>query len=379
MTRTVAVIGGGYGGAAVAKALEAEADVVLIDPRDAFVNAAASLRALTRPDWAGNMFFPFDTMLTTGRVLRERALSVDPGGVTLASGAYVPADYVVLASGSSYPYPAKPASDSTFEALADLRRTHKELLPAQRVLILGAGPVGLELAGEIKEVWPDKHVIIADPATELLPGFEPGLVKDLHSQLDARGIELLLATGLTAHPETEAGRFGTFTLATTAGSTVSADIWFRAYGPTTNSDYLADGRLTTRNPAGQVPVTPSLHVAGHHHIYAVGDITDVAEAKMAGFAMRHAEVVAQNISAQLKGEQPTATYQPMPHPIILLPLGSTGGVGQLPSPEGPTLASAAMVSEYKGADLFTHRFTTQFGPTAECHRINVRADGLRRR
>jgi NADH dehydrogenase FAD-containing subunit len=47
MARTVAVIGGGYGGSAVATALDAEAGVVLIGPRDAFVNAAASLRAPT--------------------------------------------------------------------------------------------------------------------------------------------------------------------------------------------------------------------------------------------------------------------------------------------------------------------------------------------
>lgn len=50
MRRTVVVVGGGYGGAAVAKALEPAADVVLIDPRDAFVNAAGSLRALIQPD-----------------------------------------------------------------------------------------------------------------------------------------------------------------------------------------------------------------------------------------------------------------------------------------------------------------------------------------
>lgn len=55
MSHRVAVIGGGYGGAAVAKALESEADVILIDPRDAFVNAAGSLRALTQPGRAGNM------------------------------------------------------------------------------------------------------------------------------------------------------------------------------------------------------------------------------------------------------------------------------------------------------------------------------------
>lgn len=364
MSRTVAVIGGGYGGAAVAKALESEADVVLIDPRDAFVNAAASLRALTRPDWAGNMFFPFETLLTQGKVIRDRAVSVDPGGVALASGEHVAADYVVLATGSSYAYPAKPGSDSISGALDDLRRTHEELLRAAKVLILGAGPVGLELAGEIKEVWPDKHVIIADPAEELLPGFEPEMVEELRAQLDALGIEVRLGTGLAASPGTEAGRVGAFTVTTTGGDEITADIWFRAYGKSTNSAYLADGRLTARTPQGQVPVTEFLNVKGYDHVYAVGDITDVAEAKMAGYAMQHAEVVAQNITAQLNGEQPTATYRPLPFPMILLPLGPNGGVGQLPTPDGPFVAPVAMVSEYKGADLFTGRFVEQFGLTA---------------
>jgi apoptosis-inducing factor 2 len=360
MSRTVVVIGGGYGGSAVAKALDSEADVVLVDPRDAFVNSAGSLRALTQPDWAPNMFFSFDTLLTRGTVIRDRAVSVDPGGVVLASGQRVEADYLVLASGSSYAYPAKPKADSSGEVLDDLRQTHKELVDADRVLIVGAGPVGLELAGEIKEVWPKKQVTIIDPAEEVLPGFEPEVVEDLRRQLDKLDVEVRLGTGLAAVPSTDACRAGTFTVATTAGDEITADIWFRAYGVNVNSDYLADGRLTIRTPLGQVPVTETLNVRGHDHVYAVGDITDVAEAKMAGYAMQHAEVVAKNITAQLRGEQPTATYQPLPYPMILLPLGPRGGVGQLPSPDGPFVATTAMVSEYKGADLFTGRFAEQF-------------------
>ncbi|KNB50452.1 FAD-dependent oxidoreductase [Streptomyces caatingaensis] len=322
MSRTVVVVGGGYGGAAVAKALGSEpgADVVLIDPREDFVNAAGSLRAPARPDWAPNTFFPFETLLPKGTVIRDRAVSVDPGG--------------------------------------------KELLPAQRVLILGAGPVGLELAGELKEVWPDKHVTIVDPAKELLPGFRPEVVADLHRRLAAQGIEVRLDTALTEPPSTESGRAGTVTVTTTGGGTITADIWFRAYGTTVNSDYLADGKLTPRTPEGRVPVTGRLTVQDHEHVYAVGDLTDVPEAKMAGYAMQHAEVVAQDITAQLNGRPPTATYQPLGHPVILLPLGPNGGVGQLPSPEGPFAAPASTVAEFKGADLFTGRFTGQFGPTA---------------
>jgi apoptosis-inducing factor 2 len=368
MSRTVVVIGGGFGGTAVAKALESVAEVVLIDPRDAFVNVAASLRALVRPDWAGNMFFPFDTVLTRGTVIRDRAVSVDPGGVTLASGQRVAADYLVLATGSSYAYPARPNADSVTEAIDDLRLTNKELASAERVLILGAGPVGLELAGEIKDVWPDKHVTIVDPAEQLLPGFRPELRQDLHRQLDELGIQVRLGTGLTAPLTTGANRAATFTAGTTDGDEITADIWFRGHGLRTNSDYLADGRLTTPTAQGRVSVTETLNVRGPddvlNHVYAVGDLTDVAEDKLAAYALRHAEVVAQNITAQLRGEPATATYRPLPDPIILLPLGPRHGVGQMPTPDGPAVVPAATVAEYKGGDLFTGRFLEQFGPTA---------------
>ena len=361
MRPTVAVIGGGYGGSAVAKALDPVADVVLIDPRDAFVHAAGSLRALVQPDWAGNIFFAFDTLLEHGTVVRDRVVAVDHAGVTLGSGRRVEADYLVLASGSSYAYPAKPNADSTVEALDELRRTHKELADAERVLIAGAGPVGLELAGEIREVWPDKHVTVVDPIEQLLPAFQPEMRRDLHRQLDELGIEVRLGTGLTALPPTEPGRVGAFTVTTTGGDEIAADIWFRAYGVNVNSDYLADGRLATRTPQGQVPVTETLNVEGHDHVYAVGDITDLAEAKMAGYAMQHADVVARNITAQVRGEQPTAVYRPSPIPAILVPLGPRRGVGQVPTPDGPSVLPATAVAEYKGADLFTDRFAELFG------------------
>lgn len=360
MTRTVAVVGGGYGGAAVAKALDAEADVVLIDPRDAFVNAAGSLRALARPDWAPNLFFRYDTLLTRGTVLRDRVVAADPGGVTLASGTRVDADYLVLASGSAYAYPAKPVAESTAEALDDLRRTHKEVHAAERVLILGAGPVGLELAGEITEVWPGKPVTIVDPAGQLAPQYLPELRAELRRQLDERGIALRMATALTAPPATAPGRAETFTVTTTGGEALTADIWFRAYGVHVNSGYLADERLTTLNAKGEVPVTAALNVRGHDHVYAIGDITDVAEQKRAGHAMRHAEVVAANIGARLRGEPPTATYEPGAQ-MILLPLGPNGGVGQLATPDGPAVIPAHTVAEHKGADLFTGRFAKLFG------------------
>ncbi len=362
MNRTVVIVGGGYGGTLVAKALDTEADVILIDPREAFVNAAASLRALTRPDWAPNAFFSFDTLLDRGRVLRDRAVSVDPKGVTLASGERVEADYLVLATGSGYSYPAKPNPESTSIAqqLADLRATHEELAGAARVLILGAGPVGLELAGEIKEVWPAKHVVIVDRSDQVLPGFRPDVRAELHRQLDELGVELRLGTGLTAVPPLEAGRAGRFTVTTDRGDEIEADIWFRAFGVRVNTGYLADGHLSPLTEQATVPVTERLNVVGYDHVYAIGDITALPDPKMASYAMTQAEIVVQNITAQLAGDQPGVVHTATER-RILLPLGTRAGVGQLPTPAGVAAATVETVQQRKGADLFTARFAARFG------------------
>lgn len=400
--RTVVVVGGGYGGAAVAKALDEDTDVVLIDPKDAFVHAVGSLRALVRPDWASAIFFPYDKLLRRGRVIRDRAVTVDPGGVTLASGGRVAADYLVLATGSGYPYPAKADTDVAAEALARLRETHTELAGAQRVLIVGAGLVGLELAGEIKAVWPDKGVTLVDPARELVPGFDPALRADLLGQLAALGVELRLGTELAELPPSEPAKGKRFTVGTVvsggggggdnagsggtggAGGTesraaesratgggageITADIWFRCYGVRVDSGYLGGALAAARTPQGQVRVTERLNVGTHPdvhpHVYALGDITDVAETKLAFYAMQHAEVVAQNILAQVRGEEPTASYRPSSVPVLLLPLGPTGGVGQVLLPDSaltPTVLSVAAVAQYKGEDMLTSRFAELFG------------------
>src|SRR3981189_826212 len=70
---TVAVVGGGYGGVTVAKALDETMDVVLVEPRDAFMHNVAALRALVDPSWLPRIYFPYDKLLANGRVLRDRA------------------------------------------------------------------------------------------------------------------------------------------------------------------------------------------------------------------------------------------------------------------------------------------------------------------
>src|ERR1700723_257044 len=164
------VVGGGYGGITVAKALDETSDVVLIEPRDAFMHNIAALRALVDPSWLPRIFLPYEGLLTNGRVVRDRAVIVDPHRVVTASGEEIAADFIVLATGSRYPFPAKTDLVDTHHAQEQVRQTHLALTQADRVLLVGAGPVGIELAGEIRHVWPEKTIVLLDASDEILGG-----------------------------------------------------------------------------------------------------------------------------------------------------------------------------------------------------------------
>jgi apoptosis-inducing factor 2 len=355
--RTAVVVGGGYGGFSVAKALDETVDVTLVEQRDAFVHNVAALRALVEPSTLPDVFLSYDHLLHHGRVVHDRAVEVDAGRLVLASGTEINPDYIVLATGSRYPYPAKTESHDKASAMARYEETHEQMVRAQRVLILGAGPVGIELAGEISSAWPDKTITIVDPADDIVAGpFKPELRHELRRQLRARGIELVLGTGLEAEPPTEPGVMAAFSVRTTDGRALEADIWFRCYCVTPVSDYLSGGLAGARRPDGFIEVNPQLQVAGHSNVFALGDVSRI-DVKMAGRAARQAETVAANIQA-LIDDTPLQTYEPMP-PVIVIPLGPDGGAAQLPGQD--EVGGAEVASAIKGGDLLVHRYRELFG------------------
>lgn len=356
MTTTVAVIGGGYGGTTVAKALDAFADVVLVEPREDFVHHVAALRGLVDPEWTDRLFYPYDRLLERGTVVRDRAASVDENGITLGSGERLTPDFVVLATGSAYPFPAKIDFQDSAAAKAKIHATREELAGAEKVLLLGAGPVGLELAGEIKAVWPDKAVTIVDPAEGILPGFPDEFRSEVRRQLDELGVELLLGTSLTEAPVSEPGQAKTFTASLSSGGEVTADLWFQCFGGAPHTAYLGGGLAAARNPQnGQVEVTAELRLPGRERVFALGDITALPEAKLAKSAGDHAEVVAANIRALIEGGE-LRTYTPG-GPMISLPLGPSGGATYA---EEVGILDAATTSEIKGSHMMASRYVELF-------------------
>ncbi|GAA0509532.1 dehydrogenase [Paractinoplanes deccanensis] len=350
MTAKVIVVGGGYAGAVVARTLDDVAEVTLVEPKEAFFHHVAQLRAAADPAWVEKMFLPYDGLLSRGRLVRDTAAHVRPGVVELASGARLDADYLVLATGSAGPFPTRLGTTSPVTAARRLRELHDALDRATGVLLLGAGAIGLEFAGEIATAWPGKPVTLVDPVPDLLGGRFPAEFRaELTRQLDALGVRVLLDTKLDTPPATPAGAVGAFTVTTGDGEALAADLWFACYGGTVPSSYLGPELAAARRPGGRLAVTEHLRVAGQERVFAVGDLNDTPELKVGRAAGRQAEVAAANIRALIEGG-PLTAYEPFTDGIMLS-LGPSGGVGYAPE---LGLFDAEATAAFKGTFLLDH-------------------------
>ena len=360
----VIVIGGGYGGITVAKGLDPVADVVLIESKDQFVHHAAALRATVDDVWQQSMFMPYSYLLQRGSIVQGTVARVEGNTVHLYGREPIEGDYVVFATGATYPFPAKQITNQARIAQRRLEDLRQNLGQANRALLIGGGTVGLEMAGELKAAFPDLKVVVVEKADQILPwpGYTDEFRTSVREQAENLGVEFVLGSSLAYLPATSPGQLGRFQVETLAGVPVEGDIWFQFFGSKPATGYLeGTDYQDALNKDGTIRVLPTLQVAGHDHAFAVGDITDVSESKRADAARNQARVVIANIASMLEGEEPSSVYTPR-RDWVVLPLGPDWGASQLVDEDGTTrVIGPAQTAEIKGADLMVSMVRSQLG------------------
>jgi apoptosis-inducing factor 2 len=71
------------------------------------------------------------------------------------------------------------------------------------------------------------------------------------------------------------------------------------------------------NSRGQIKIRTTFQLESYSNIYAIGDVTNLAEQKQATKAPKHAQMAAANILAQIRGGLPKKTYSGQPELIII--------------------------------------------------------------
>lgn len=360
MSKSVIIYGSGVAGMQLAKALDGKASVTVVSPIDYYEVPMAMPRNLVEPGFAARSTvslssIPGNVTHVQGKLV---SFSADGGVVERADGTKITltSDISVLATGSSYANSVTRAqSGKVAERKAEIETHAQRLRTAQRVVIVGGGPIGVELAGEISQDYPDKSVTLVESGDGLLNGTSRKVAGRAQSELEGRGVKIVLGDrivepGYGQEPEGGVAR-------TSGGKELPYDMIFWAVGSKPNTDYMPKTMLTAE---GRIPVDTHLQVKGMNGVFALGDVTDLNEVKKAIYTNNHVPVAAKNITAILNGQPPKATYKAKTgDDTMVVTLGRSGGVAHFP---GMGMVKANwIIRMLKSRDMLTGMFRKGIG------------------
>ena len=143
-------------------------------------------------------------------------------------------------------------------------------MSANSILIVGGGPTGVELVGEIAVDFPEKKVTLVHRGTRLLEFVGSKASQKALDWLISKKVEVLLDQSLNLDSITD----GVYQ--TSKGETIRADCHFLCMGKPVGSSWLTETFLKDSLDAhGRLMVDQHLRVRGHKNVFGIGDITDI--------------------------------------------------------------------------------------------------------
>ncbi|MCA9786480.1 MAG: FAD-dependent oxidoreductase [Candidatus Cloacimonetes bacterium] len=177
-------------------------------------------------------------------------------------------DRLILCSGARVrPLPdlrGRPANLPGVRSLADGRRLAEALPSARRIIVIGGGPIGLEVLECLQA--PGRELMLLERDPRLLADWPDFVGRALGDRLDSR--EIRVRCGQTVSAVEYAG--GVARVHTAAGAPLEADLLVNCAGILPNTDYLPDGFLQT-DSRGLLVVDAQMRTS-QPGIFAAGDI-----------------------------------------------------------------------------------------------------------
>lgn len=351
MQTDVLIVGGGFAGVTVAQELVKKGvTTLLLDKKDYFEVTFANLRNIAAPDATRLQSRKHYRDFLSGRFMQAEVAQLSAKQARLADGQVIHFKHAVIASGSRYPAMAVAKTHSALDIAsrtAEMQQSFQQLQQAKKVLVIGGGVVGVELAGEIAHAFPSIELTLAHGGSQILDGFKTKAQQKARQQLENLGVNLQLNRRYQQQ--------GDGYLDSATGEKVDADLVFAATGAQPNNEYLRAELADILNERGLVKVNAQLQVEGYNNLYALGDIADSGEAKLGYLAVEQGKHLAKVIHNTLKNKSSKAYKR---HPLMaLIPVGQNQGVVQLPF----AVTTANLLVNMKQKDLFINKIYKGFG------------------
>ena len=350
----VVIVGGGFGGLQATRGLRgARVEITLIDRRNFHLFQPLTYQVATGALSPGEVAYPLRAVFKRDRNVRVLLAEVERFDLErrevvlrpvdgLPAPDPEPYDTLIVAGGSRYSYFGH---DEWSEHAAEVKSLESALRVRSRILaafeaaevehdpgrrgewltfvVVGAGPTGVEMAGQIAELARDTlrsdfrtadpgsgRILLIEAADRVLTGFPPPLSAKAERSLKRLGVTPVLGSTVVGVDETGVA----IEHADGARDRIPARTVVWAAGVTASGLASALAELTgaERDRAGRVTVEPDLTLPGHPEVLALGDMvrvrgrdgTTTTFPGVAPVAMQQGRYAAKAVRARLEGRTP---------------------------------------------------------------------------
>src|SRR3954471_5163318 len=343
----VVVVGGGFGGLqAVSKLAAAPVEITLVDRRNFHLFQPLTYQVATGALSPGEIAYPLRSIFkreanvrvllaeVDGFDLEARELHLSPvEGVPVAER--IGYDTLIVSGGSSYSYfghegwrehadevkslesaiAVRSRLLGAFEA-AEAEPEREAVDAWLTFVVVGAGPTGVEMAGQIGELARDtlRHdfraidpssarILLVEALDRVLTSFPPKLSARAERSLARLGVTVLTSRTVTSIDGESV------TISDPAGATeripTQTVIWAAGVHASPLAGRLAELSGAELDRAGRIAVEPDLTLRGHPEVLAVGDMVRVGGLELPGVApvaMQQGRYAARVVRARLEGK-----------------------------------------------------------------------------
>jgi NADH dehydrogenase len=340
----VVIVGAGFGGLQAALHLKhPDVEVVLVDRRNFHLFQPLAYQVATGALAPGEVCYPLRAIFrrqanvrvmlaeATGFDLEQRTVALR----TAAGDETVSYDTLLVGGGSKYNYFGHPEWQNhaaelktlegalqiraqvlrAFEA-AEVAETDEERRRQLTFVIVGAGPTGVEMAGQIAEIARDTQrdfrsadtsharVLLVEGGDRVLAAFPEKLSRRAFTSLESLGV-----TPLLGHLVTDIDADGVTWKVGETETHVSAGtvIWAAGVLAASVSGSLAEAAGASVDRVGRLLVEPDLSLPGHPDVLALGDMVQIRDGEplpgVAPVAMQMGRYAAKRVKARVGGKE----------------------------------------------------------------------------
>ena len=345
----VVIIGSGFGGLFSARALaHAEVDVTIISKTTAHLFQPLLYQVATGILSSGEIAPATRDILRNqknARVLLSEVTKINLDskiviGEKLGKQTILKYDYLIVAAGAGQSYfgndhfatfaPGMKSIDDALELrarifgaleMAELSQDAEEIKSLMTFVVVGAGPTGVELAGQIVELCHKTlvesfrtidtrqcRVLLLDAAPVVLPPFGEKLSAAAKKELERIGVEIKLNAMVTSLDGT--GLDVKLKDGTTERIQATCKVWAAGVQASPLGKTLAEQSGAELDRAGRVGVEPDLTLPKHPEVFVVGDLMSLDRLPgVAQVAIQGGRYAAKKIMGQVSGHPVTEPFK----------------------------------------------------------------------